>query len=54
MSELSDEELIRACRDAGFSAKQWATLTYDRGPYLITMPTETLRRLAELLRRTKE
>ncbi len=46
---LKREELIKACKGAGFRDPHWAAMTYKSGPYSITEPTYELIRLAEIL-----
>lgn len=45
--KISDEELIRLCRDVGFKDKEWRALTYESGPYFITKPRVVFRDLVE-------
>lgn len=52
--KLSDEKLLRACRDAGFENDQWAAMTYESGKYEITRPGHALRKLATILINDKE
>jgi transposase len=47
--EISDEEIVRAIRDAGASDSQWRELTREIGPYSITEPRPFTRALAKRL-----
>lgn len=46
---ITRNQLIEACRDAGFQDHQWKALTFNSGPYDITEPSSQLKRLAEIL-----
>lgn len=49
--EITDKDLLDACKKAGLSEAQWDAMTYESGPYDITKPTVELRKLAEAFRR---
>jgi len=38
------EQIIAAAKEAGFDDSQWDAMTYDSGPYEVTMPGIELRR----------
>lgn len=46
---LKRDELIKMCREAGFSDEQWKAMTYETGKYDITVPTVALQNLAKIL-----
>lgn len=46
---ITREEIVIACRDAGFTDPQWRAMTYETGAYDITEPTIALIKLAQIL-----
>lgn len=50
-SRITDEEIVRAIRDAGASDRDWRALTHDSGPYDITTPNLFTRMFVERIAR---
>jgi hypothetical protein len=48
--DIGEDEIIKLCRDAGFTEKQWKAMTFDRQPYDVTIPTVELTEFVRLLK----